>query len=253
MTSKQNMVTAYTVYFDASGHPDDRGIFCVSGLGSTTRKWLRFETQWNALLKKYGIAPPFHMTDFANCVGQYRKLDQNKRNEFHAQAIKVMKINANKSFSVGVAVAEFKQIQTEYQVPDDPPYSWCALLACRHASRWLQRNGRPFDTVQFVFEDGDKHRGRFLNRWKELFPRLNPPKFLSKLECVPLQAADMLAWELRRFVLDKQSSKPLPRRSYAEMWQQIPHDWNYYPLGDLLRFCEQQGFPRRVEVSFNIL
>ncbi len=246
------MVTPYTVYCDASGHSQEGEILFVSGYGSTTFKWLRFERQWNALLQRYQIQPPFHMKEFAPGVGQYEswKHDQEKRKRFLTEAISIIKTNTNKSFSVGVSVNDLHRMQREYDLPDginqDTPYTWCAVLIYHQVKAWLQRHDGPRDPIELVFEHGDKDQGHFLTRVRRLYPTLNDPIIRKKSECVPFQAADMLAWEHRRHVLH---GEVRVRGSYAKLRKQIPHDrsWMYYDWEQLSHLCEKRPFPKRAD------
>ena len=181
-------ITPYTIYCDASGQPNDGEVLFVSGYGSSASKWSRFETQWNALLKKYRITPPFHMNEFAPGVGQYQswKQDVDARKQFFTDAINVVKVNTNKSFSVGVPINDFKRMQTEYELPDgigqDTPYSFCSIMIYHQVKAWLLRHDGARDPIEIVFEHGDKDQGHLVKRIKQLYPKLDPPIFKRKSE-----------------------------------------------------------------------
>ncbi len=244
------MVTAYTIYGDASGNSVPGDIFCVAGFGSTAQKWIRFEQQWNVLLKRYDIPAPFHMTDFANGGGKYKHWRQNhgaQEAQFFVEAIKLLKRNVNKSFGVGVAIDDLKCMQATYQLPDDinndSPYAWCTLLFYHQVSAWFRKQHGPSDTIEVIFERGDMGQPAFPNRLRKLYPKLELPIFRDK-SCAPLQAADMLAWEFRKDIRTRQLPSPT-RESFVGMFHQIPHHWQYCTLGDLSRICENHGFPKR--------
>ena len=253
------MVTAYTIYCDASGQPSEGDAIFVSGYGSTADNWLRFEERWNVLLRQYHIQPPFHMNEFAPGAGQYAswKGDKEARKKFFEKAIKVIKTNINKSFSVGVSVNDLKRMQTEYEVGDgidnDTPYTFCAVLIYHQVKAWWKNlRGNPLDSIEFFFEQGDKDQNRFLNRLRGLYPTIEDPIFRKKDRCVPFQASDMLAWEHHRHAL---YGKLRSRGSYAELRKQIPHDrsWMYYDWAQLLRLCEKGRFPKRPESDLRSL
>lgn len=249
------MATAYTVYCDASGHPADNSILIVSGFVSTADKWSRFEAQWTQLLEKFHV-PSLHMKEFTQCRGQFGGWDSNRQKDFLVQAIPIIKTNTNKSFSAGVVVQDLKRLHDEYHIPSDlefrSPYGWCAMTLCTRVIAWMERNLKPHDPVQFVFEDGDKDRGKFLIRAKEAFGF--SPTFADKRTCVPLQAADLLAWEHRRFAVDKESEQRRPhRRSLVALYNQIPHDgsWAFSRWKSMEKGCQALGFPRRNESDKN--
>ena len=101
------IMKSYSAYFDASGHPDQGGSLFVSGYVSTEEKWIEFEAQWGALLRKYGITAPFHMKDFAPGVKQYASLKKHpaERDRFLQEAIRIIKRHVHKSISTGVSVS----------------------------------------------------------------------------------------------------------------------------------------------------
>ena len=168
------MVKEYTVYFDASGQPHENDVLCVTGFGSTAKKWLRFESLWNALLKESRISPPFHATDFHNRAKQYAGWTNDQSAMFIRRAISILKTTTHKSFSAAMSVKDVRRMQREYVLMRglniDPPYTWCAMVACRLASGWLARHGSPSDPVRVIFERGDQDQGLFLTRWREVFP-----------------------------------------------------------------------------------
>ena len=249
------MARAYTVYCDASGQPSDGDVLFVSGFGSTASKWLRFGERWNNLLRAYDIHPPFHMNEFAPGVGQFAswKQDKARRNQFFQQVIKILKISTLKSFSVGVAVSDLRRFQQDYQLPDnsngDSPYTFCGVLLYKQVNNWAQRHGEPTDTLQIIFEHGDKDQGQFVMRLRELFPGLDDPIFKRKSDCVPFQAADILAWEHHRHVLH---GAQRVRESYAELRKHIPRDrsWMFFDQYQFSHIRSKRPLPRRVESRF---
>src|SRR5437870_3751704 len=70
------MITGYTSYFDASGHPAQQTVLTVGGHVSTIEKWQRFDREWTAILKRYGVAA-FHMTDFVAGWGEFAHFKNN--------------------------------------------------------------------------------------------------------------------------------------------------------------------------------
>jgi hypothetical protein len=127
------------------------------------------------------------------------------------------------------------------------PYAWCALGVCLQVMEWMERNLGEHDPVEFIFEEGDKDQSKFLKRFKELSPGADPPIFRKKAHCIPFQIADFLAWEHRRFILDKQSRRRPTRGSYVALLEQIPHDvsWSIWHWDNLERTCKRRGYPKR--------
>jgi hypothetical protein len=250
----------YQAYFDASGHPDDRGqiapAFFVSGFVANVEKWGRFDKHWLALLDHYDIAPPFHMKDFEAGVGQYApwKDDKPRRDEFRMAAIRLINVHTNKPFSAGLILPDFYRMFEEYDVParvPREPLVWCGLTVCEMVKRWSANRVRAgvvrrTDKIDFLFEDGDKHRGRLSEAFDQQIGLR--PSFRRKEEAVAFQACDMLAWENRRWLTDR--ANPAwrgPRPSSVRLVHQFPSDFGgFYNWDTLSRSCEKHGWAKRV-------
>jgi hypothetical protein len=242
------MATAYTAYFDASGQPGDSPVVFVCGFVSTAKKWLRFESQWNALLKKAGIASPLHMTDFVNGAPPYKtwKEDTGEKRTFFQRAIKVIKTNTNKSFALGVEFKNLVRASQTYDMPllEVPAYVWCAMGVTRFVITWAKRQDVPLKDIEFVFEKGDRHQHIFedhcFKKWGII------PIIKLKGSLASFQAADALAWEMRRSYMDHLRQTPIRQSAYA-MYDQFPNkdSWGMYTWQHIERlsqkWAERQG------------
>jgi hypothetical protein len=257
---RRRFLAHFTAYFDASGHPDHKNpnlppAFFVSGFVASVEKWLKFERKWLSLLAEYEIAPPFHMKDFEAGVGQYApwKDDKPRRDEFRGKAIDVIRLNTNKPMSVGLVLPDFYRWFQEYEIPDTlprEPYVWCGLAMHDRVQTWARNRIkagaiRLTDKIEFVFETGDKHRGRLADEFEKQTGR--PPIFRRKDEAVAFQACDFLAWENRRWLTDRQNPKWRgPRPSSVYLHRHVPSDYGGFVTWETLsRDAEKHGWPRR--------
>jgi hypothetical protein len=140
-----SMFTAYTAYFDASGHPDDRGrkIITVAGFVSTVKKWSRFDADWNQVLKSEGVSA-FHMTDFASSGGEFSgwKKQTERRKSFTAKLGVAMDACVNKGFRASVSLPAYKDINAFFLLSEriGRPFTICAIQALYQAKLWAKRN-----------------------------------------------------------------------------------------------------------------
>jgi len=76
------MFTEFCSYFDGSGD-GNKPVQAVSGFVSTVKKWARFETEWNAILKANGISA-LHTTDYVSNAGEFTdwRGDSARRKQF---------------------------------------------------------------------------------------------------------------------------------------------------------------------------
>jgi hypothetical protein len=258
------MAVEWTVYFDASGHPDAIGsapALFVSGFVSTVDKWVKFEGYWLALLAEFGITPPFHMTEFASGQGQYApwKDDRERREAFGLKALRVIKRWTNKPFSAGVVIPDFRRLLREYEMPADfprEPYPYCGDQAVQLLKPWVDhcvkdgrlRQGR--DEFKIFFEHGDKHRGQL----EEVLDRKHGilPLFEKKQALVPFQACDFLAWLHRRWLTDRGergAKNYRPQKLLLEFTKMFPRDSSTFGHWDaFVRECEHLGIEKRETV-----
>ncbi len=252
----KELMAMFSVYFDASGHSDSTSVLYVSGFVSTVEKWNKFDDCWSELLARHGIKGFFHMKDFTSGVGQYSswKDDKLKRKQFLAEAIKIIKVYTHKSFSAGVIVEDLKTVSRLYKIPKyaSLPYPLCASYAIGNVVQWMHKSLRKRkasgnDTIQYFFEDGDKHKGELIKAF-EIRGHRPFPVFLSKEDCSPFQAADLLAWEHRRRIsrgIEDDVWKE--RESLVAITRQLPggDDWTIADEKAMVTGCNKLGFPRR--------
>lgn len=123
----------YAAFFDASGKPKPGEVLFVSGFVSTEHKWVRFDEQWRALMKRWDIKKPFHTTHYARGQGSdYARFRDNdaERVAFESEAIPIIKRNTNKPFSFGIPIDGWNEALKQYALPPglDRPYSIWRIL-----------------------------------------------------------------------------------------------------------------------------
>jgi hypothetical protein len=258
----------FTAHFDASGKPTSKGAMFVSGFVSTVEKWEKFTPLWLAHLDEYGLSNPFHMTEFVAARKEpYKSLvaDAPRASAFLNGAWRIIKKHIHKDFSQGVMLSAFHQVKSEYVI--DPkheyaellnaPLTYCGFGAYLLMHDWANRvKARKRDPIVFdgpievIFDRGDQDRGKMIKVLEGYFDA--DLLFRDKAKVVPLQAADMLAWEHQRALFDW--GKPRRRTTRKQLWEILRHlpgardsdSWKYGQLSGLREFCELSGFKKRV-------
>lgn len=185
----------YAAYFDASGKKGFPFV-TVAGAGSSVKKWIQFEEEWNAVLKAHGVTE-FHATDFAASLGEYKgwKGDKTRRSGFLRQLIAVLKKNTNKLFSVTVDVEAWEAVNAHSCLEEYfySPYALTGFGAVAQCLKWAKR--KEAKHPEFIFEEGDQG-------WEGLVKVCErelgvTPIRLPKKKAVPCQVGDLLAWKSR--------------------------------------------------------
>jgi hypothetical protein len=193
----------FLAYFDESGTPDrSHPVLTVAGCVSSIKKWTRFESEWNGILRDAELPEGtiFHMNRFARNLPPFDGFaEQAKRKaDLISRLVGCMKRNVNKAFSCSVALRDWERLNERYCAAESlgHPYAFCGRTCIAQLLKWAKNKGIRQQDVKFFFEDGATHRGQL-----EKLLRANDgigPLFVSKALLVPFQAADLLAWKSRK-------------------------------------------------------
>ena len=243
-------MSAFGAFFDAAGSQNDgKAAIFVSGFISTYDRWKRFERSWLALLQRFEIQPPFHMSDFACGRDQYASWrdDKEQRKDFLTRAVDVMLGNVLWSFSSGIILADYDRVNKEFRLAETHgcAYAMCALGSMARMVRWM--NKRDIETAVAVFEDGDNGRHDFVDRYREATGR--SPHMVKKGEYVELEAADLLAYEHAKLVRDKESGRAKRVEDVRIPFKRFEADkrltWGYHNETSLRGLVQRSHVPRR--------
>lgn len=187
-------------YFDDSGHPDDQDVVVVAGWVGKVDQWRLWEQGWTKVLRDYKIASGiFHMTDFEAALkseraNEYKHLSLSQRASFHSRLISHVRTRASYTFCVMVPMRDYKYVNEMYCFEEwlGKPYTFASIGITQTLRAWKQLY-QPKSPLVTYFEDGTKHKGDLMAAFKQF--KFDDPIFRKKKEAVPLQAADMLAWE----------------------------------------------------------
>lgn len=246
-------------YFDASGHHDGSPALAVAGFVGRPDDWGGFEYQWRMALDGWGLEA-FHMREFAHSRGAFDTdewRDEAEREKRFGRLLRI--ILAYSMGSVGVTVP-----LPLYQAVMDPlvgthaggAFSLAAFMSISHVAEMVRSlSGQPH--VAYVF-DNDPGYGQFakifhdnMARSEQRFDlRLLSLSFQRKEEYVPLQAADILAYELhRRHPQEREAvakGEPFPAaRLPLRVLASQPHTWAYLTDEELraTAMLLERGFP----------
>jgi hypothetical protein len=201
-------------------HTDDSGsdrqgpIFVLAGYVSTVNRWKDFSDAWDGALKSGPRPLPYFKMQHAafSNKGVFKGWTKSERDK------KIMELaNIVKSYAMfGVCAAlwwdEFAAVQKKYPHYPINPYSllfnYTMFLAITHVMHLKLE-----ETIDFVFDEQGQD-GRVAYQSYE-FAKVTipsgmlqyiagPPSHKSDRIVLPLQAADMLAWQSRRFCAENE-------------------------------------------------
>lgn len=225
-------------FFDSSGKEEnlEDKVMVVSGVLSEAAQWRDFESDWLKVLTDEqvpigDVLPVFHTTDFHAKWGGYENTEfwtEEKRERLYNTLLDL--INTHALYPVGIAILldDYRRLRDEnpalvlmYQKVG----AFAASLAFWHCAQWSEKEDYH-NSISYIFDLGETYRTeidrihRFACKIKGLrdFWRISKGEldFKDKEKFVPIQAADVIAWELAKDVkeelkrIDGTSRKPRP-------------------------------------------
>jgi hypothetical protein len=235
----------FAAYFDESGTSKDPHALTVAGAVSSVNKWLRLETQWNAILRKHGVKV-FHMSECAHGKGEFKGWTGDQRRGFISELSECTARHVKRGISVTIILSDWRRMDADYMITERQisPYVYASRLCIGSARRWnLKHGGAP---IEYIFEDGAEDKGKLFNAmsYQNVILPIFKPKSLPQL-----QVADLFAWKTRRIIHDmvKQPFTMTHEQyedSFAEI-RSIPGDYSVVEEERLRYACRTLNIPKR--------
>lgn len=213
------LFTMLASYFDEA-ISEDRGFITVCGWAATIAQWQQFEYDWRLFLAKYDV-PYFHMLEYAHSKGPFKKWHGKKwegtRKNFMRDAATIVSETAQRGFIAFVDNEIFETYDKAYELRSrfNSPYALAGRSCVAMANTWQRTTASGQLEMKYVFEDGGPDKGGLISAMQALPPHLPAPIFEpghdskaskkwpnGRKGLVQLQAADYLAYEIRKFVVD---------------------------------------------------
>jgi len=199
-----------TGFMDETGHSQDEAqrFNGIAGLLAPSDHWVKFEDKWNRTLDEFKI-PYFHMKDFeARDVGGsksfYKGWSELKRRKLFGKLLRNMEVIHPLPIGVSIPMEEFRKFTEKERGHFGDPYFLCFLVILSYSTTFLDATGAaPSEKVALVFSDQVEFKYRALKLYDEALKigssikrSANPPDFRAMRDLVPLQAADIVAYEI---------------------------------------------------------
>jgi hypothetical protein len=243
----------FTVYCDASGHPDSTRVLAVAGFIATVDQWLKFECNWKDTLGKFGVTS-LHMKHFAHSSGEFSgwKGDEDKRRDFLRELIGNIVLRVRHSFASAVLLDDWREVNERYYLEElIKPFGLCGRTLVHKVGEWAKRCDVDEKHIKYIFEDGDCDKGDFMHRMR--CDKKSAPIFLPKDEACAFEAADLLAFEnlqAHNGISDGRVQQFADLRYPLRELYKIPNgkeasDWGVFTKEGLEKFCTDVHVPRK--------
>jgi len=220
-------------FFDETGDTKDpaQKFVGMAGFVAPSEKWVHFECKWKSILKDFKL-PYFHMKEFNPSEGVFRgwKGDESKRKALFGSLIET--IEEIKPLPVGCVFSseDFRTLPDRDRRMIKDPYFFSFISCVGMPSMLIQNAPSDVELTTVFGEHGcfASTAKKFYGQMQKLYEvgdRLHPPEFRDMRESIPLQAADIIAYELYKEA-DRQRYRPtMPSRfgiiKIVEMARQV--------------------------------
>ena len=199
------LLVMFQAYIDDSVSEIGERKFYLCAYVSTATQWIKFSDDWDSALKSPPAVSAFHMVDAWAFRGEFLGWSVPSRDAKLELMASVIKKHQPVAVEISLSLNKFEEIFKD-SAPFflKSPYFMCFYgMIITIGQFHLQQN--ILLPVDFIFDKTTQSTGTlaFYEYVKEQFPELSKilgstPIFRDDEAVVPLQAADMLAWCLRR-------------------------------------------------------
>ena len=249
-----------TGYFDEACGKD---FTVVCGWIASVDEWDNFEVDWKLFLIKYDV-PYFHMKEFVHCLGPYEKWKEGPeiRKRFLIDAWDIISSRVRRGFVCGIQQVLFNRVNRTYHLEETFPS--CYALVGREAMDWANRYAKEMrEEVKCMFEDGGPEKGGLLKA-ADVAPMVSTPDFEPSRDIqdrkkgtrkgvIQIQAADFLAYEVRKFYIDHplyRNGQRVPRMSMRQFGKKKP-DTKLMSEERITNTCKRYSVEQRSENDRN--
>jgi hypothetical protein len=242
------LMATLRAYFDDSKNPQ---LLTIGGYLSDVESWSRFETEWKQILDDFK-APYLHMKEFWDRDGLYKHLKDKPDDEiaFFRRLAKAIKNHTKFCTQATVLLDDLARFNSDHSLDLDA-HSLC-IYGCLLALQTTFPNGE----MEVIFDKFEQAASRITTAENYLESDLLAPRkqqpFLSVYSLnkkdswrtiLPLQAADWIAWEMRKACVETLPWIEKKGHEPSVDWLQNFHDWSR-------QFAEENGREFRNRKSF---
>jgi len=226
-------VVVIDAYFDESERSG--GVLCIAGYAFAHPQAKKFSREWSRLFEPFGGC---HMNGLVHRRERFKGVTPQQRDHLLREAVRIINERITAGAAVSCSRAEVAALSPKWIRGFKSPYSVC----CHWGMTALEvalRNVGVMAPIAYVFEKGhpDEAEARDVVKQASLSPELraiyryHSDAFIPKSDAVPLQAADVLAWEWAKFYDEtlEQGLRPI-RQSLRALFA---HDPKRYQLSHL--------------------
>lgn len=215
-------VIVIKVAMDESGVHDGSPVLTVAAYVSTPRQWQDWTKRWNVAKRPIKV---FHAVDCQNLAGEFRGWEKERRDELVIRLLDVIEVSNLPGIVIGLHMDHFREamearddLKAIFGTPYTAIFHWVVQVIINIANTLGSE-----ERIGFVHECND-YQHEALAAFNGIKRNGNPGgrrivglQFADKRDYVPLQAADVLAYEGNKRIRD-------PSRPERRPWRRLNPD-----------------------------
>jgi len=259
----------YVSYMDEAGHFNDPNCKYVgmAGFVAPEEFWEPFGKLWNNILRSepFNLTQPFHTKDFAGKRGEFVGWSEEKRQNLYGQLIEAILLIQPIPIATLISIDDFKSLSDHQQVSFKGPYHLCFQTCTRGAAimgmdgpktRMIFAQNLEYGAIQSEPNADDQQLGNAellwhsIKRLTDFGVGMESCSFKTPAEAIPLQAADLFAYELCK-EFENQQKRPgdVMRWAMRQILSLYPGEEvmmiRLFDRKELLRLIVEAGMPHR--------
>jgi hypothetical protein len=193
-------------YMDETGIHDGAAITGVAAYFSNAQTWKHFTRRWLHVLRDFDLnETDFHMIDYTGRQNAFKGWSTGDQLALGKKLFPLIPRHTRFGVSIAIHNIEFEELFKTYPNikrglgrPYTCCFQWLITLVAAHLPQ-----PDPAWRIGCIHEDND-YKGEAIEAWdwvkkkEDIGSRLGLLAFAPKIDCVPLQAADVLAWESQK-------------------------------------------------------
>lgn len=206
-----------------SDNQGDSRVFVLAGYVSDEDRWKEFSKEWSTALNGENRSLAyFKMVEANSQREQFYGWPDSERDSKLVELDKIVQKYALFDIRAVLRWKDYEEVQSKYQQYPVSPYELLFNRVMIDAIIGVKNYGIN-DVIDFYFDDqnevGDAALKEFRRQQSTLPPSLlryvaGPPNFKDEKKVLPLQAADLLAWQVRRAIYEEEyPDRRKPRQS----------------------------------------
>lgn len=200
----------FEVYFDDSGTDNGTPVAVAACYVAKQNQWDEFVRNWNDVSTEEEFEM-FHMAEFVAKpeMGHepFCHWDNTKKSRVYAKLASIINTRVQKGFAIAILKKPFDEfVFDEFKQYAENHYVWAAKSVMGFLDTWRQRYSIS-EPMQYVFESGSLGQHQLERVWSDCLKHpgsmakygivQDGVHFQSKKLFKPLQAADILAWQMQ--------------------------------------------------------